>query len=86
MYLRQVLTIAAKDLRAEMRTRESLYASFSFMLTILVLFSFAFDPENLDINIQAIATSEIKVSCLIASKYTELAVRALHDGFGLAGK
>jgi aspartate kinase len=35
------------------------------------------------INIQAISTSEIKVSCLIASKYTELAVRALHDGFGL---
>ncbi|MDP9150307.1 MAG: ACT domain-containing protein, partial [Myxococcota bacterium] len=35
------------------------------------------------INIQAIATSEIKVSCLVASKYTELAVRALHDGFGL---
>ena len=35
------------------------------------------------INIQAIATSEIKVSCLIAAKYTELAVRALHDGFGL---
>jgi aspartate kinase len=37
------------------------------------------------INIQAIATSEIKVSCLVAAKYTELAVRALHDGFGLAG-
>ncbi len=35
------------------------------------------------INIQAISTSEIKVSCLIASRYTELAVRALHDGFGL---
>jgi aspartate kinase len=35
------------------------------------------------INIQAIATSEIKVSCLVAAKYTELAVRALHDGFGL---
>ena len=35
------------------------------------------------INIQAISTSEIKVSCLIASKYTELAVRTLHDGFGL---
>jgi aspartate kinase len=35
------------------------------------------------INIQAIATSEIRVSCLVASKYTELAVRALHDGFGL---
>ncbi len=37
------------------------------------------------INIQAISTSEIKVSCLVAAKYTELAVRALHDGFGLAG-
>jgi aspartate kinase len=35
------------------------------------------------INIQAISTSEIKVSCLVASKYAELAVRALHDGFGL---
>jgi aspartate kinase len=36
------------------------------------------------INIQAISTSEIKVSCLVAQKYTELAVRALHDGFGLS--
>jgi aspartate kinase len=39
---------------------------------------------NEGINIQAIATSEIKVSCLVAAKYTELAVRSLHDGFGLA--
>jgi aspartate kinase len=38
---------------------------------------------NEGINIQAIATSEIKVSCLVASKYTELAVRSLHDGFAL---
>jgi len=36
------------------------------------------------INIQAISTSEIKVSCLIPAKYTELAVRTLHDGFGLS--
>jgi aspartate kinase len=36
------------------------------------------------INIQAISTSEIKISCLVAAKYTELAVRVLHDGFGLA--
>ncbi len=40
---------------------------------------------NERINIQAIATSEIKISCLVAAKYTELAVRALHDGFGLGG-
>jgi aspartate kinase len=38
------------------------------------------------INIQAISTSEIKISCLVASKYTELAVRALHDGFGLGAE
>jgi len=36
------------------------------------------------INIQAISTSEIKISCLIHAKYTELAVRALHDAFGLS--
>jgi aspartate kinase len=35
------------------------------------------------INISAISTSEIKVSCIIDQKYTELAVRTLHDGFGL---
>ncbi len=36
-----------------------------------------------NINIQAISTSEIKVSCLVATKYTELAVRALHEAFEL---
>jgi len=35
------------------------------------------------INIQMISTSEIKVSCVIDSKYTELAVRVLHDAFNL---
>ena len=35
------------------------------------------------VNIQAITTSEIKTSCLIRAKYAELAVRVLHDGFGL---
>ncbi len=35
------------------------------------------------INIQMISTSEIKVSCVVELKYTELAVMALHDAFGL---
>ncbi|MCV0368320.1 aspartate kinase [Filomicrobium sp.] len=35
------------------------------------------------INILAISTSEIKVSVLINSDYAELAVRTLHEGFGL---
>jgi aspartate kinase len=35
------------------------------------------------INILMISTSEIKISCVIDEKYTELAVRALHEEFGL---
>jgi aspartate kinase len=35
------------------------------------------------INIMMISTSEIKISCVIEEKYTELAVRALHDAFEL---
>ena len=35
------------------------------------------------INIQVISTSEIKVSVLVAAKYTELAVRALHTAYRL---
>lgn len=38
------------------------------------------------INIQMISTSEIKVSVVVDAKYTELAVRVLHDAFGLSGK
>jgi aspartate kinase len=39
------------------------------------------------INIQMISTSEIAISCVIEDKYTELAVRALHEAFevGRAG-
>ena len=35
------------------------------------------------INIQMISTSEIKISCVVDVKYTELAVRVLHDAFEL---
>lgn len=41
----------------------------------------ALAAEN--INIIMIATSEIRVSCVIEEKYAELAVRALHSAFGL---
>jgi aspartate kinase len=36
------------------------------------------------VNIHMISTSEIAVSCVIEDKYTELAVRALHETFELA--
>jgi len=35
------------------------------------------------INILIISTSEIKISCLVEEKYAELAVRVLHEAFGL---
>jgi len=41
----------------------------------------ALHDEN--INILMISTSEIKITCLIEEKYTELAVRTLHDAFEL---
>lgn len=41
----------------------------------------ALRDEN--INILMISTSEIKITCLIEEKYTELAVRTLHHAFGL---
>jgi len=42
--------------------------------------------SNESINIMMISTSEIKISCIIKRKYTELAVTALHDAFGLEKK
>jgi heme exporter protein B len=45
-FLRLTLVVLFKDLRAELRTKEAINASFAFALVILVLFSFAFDPEE----------------------------------------
>ena len=45
-FLRQTWTIAAKDLRSEIRTKETINASLSFAVVILLLFSFAFDPTS----------------------------------------
>ncbi|MDN5863050.1 MAG: aspartate kinase [Salinisphaera sp.] len=44
------------------------------------MFKALFD-EN--VNIRMISTTEIKISIVLESKYLELAVRALHDAFGL---
>lgn len=45
-FFRSTLSIAAKDLRSEIRTKEAFNASLSFSVVILVLFSFAFDPTS----------------------------------------
>jgi heme exporter protein B len=43
-FIRQTLTIASKDLKAEIRSKETVNASLSFAIVILLLFSFAFEP------------------------------------------
>jgi heme exporter protein B len=45
-FLRLVSVVMVKDLRAELRTKEAVNASLSFALVVLVLFSFAFDPDE----------------------------------------
>ncbi len=45
-FLSQTLTVAAKDLRSEFRTKESLNAAAAFAIVILLLFSFAIDPNG----------------------------------------
>ncbi|HXS98221.1 MAG TPA: heme exporter protein CcmB [Candidatus Limnocylindrales bacterium] len=42
-FFRLVGVVAVKDLRAELRTKEAINASFGFALVILILFSFAFE-------------------------------------------
>jgi heme exporter protein B len=44
-FFRQAFAIAGKDLRSEVRSKETVNASLSFALVILLLFSFAFDPS-----------------------------------------
>jgi heme exporter protein B len=46
VFFRQAWTIASKDLRSELRTKEAWNASIAFSVVILVLFSFAFDPSS----------------------------------------
>ena len=45
-FLTQVLTIAAKDVRAELRSREAVSGSLVFALLVVVIFNFAFNLEG----------------------------------------
>ena len=45
-FLRQAMVIAAKDLRAEIRTKEAINASIAFAIVILLILSFAFDSSE----------------------------------------
>ncbi len=89
--LNKTLTILEK-LKSELSYRELLFDNAVSKISVIgvgmrnhsgiaaITFS-TLQKEN--INIMIISTSEIKISCLIEEKYTELAIRALHEAFGL---
>ncbi|MDZ4797249.1 MAG: heme exporter protein CcmB [Bryobacteraceae bacterium] len=52
-FFRQSFTITMKDLRSEIRGKETINASLSFSIVILLLFSFAFDPDSEQIQAMA---------------------------------
>jgi len=84
----EIVRDVAKGIGAEKVTGEKGIAKISIvgagMRTHAGVASTMFDIlSRHGINILMISTSEIKVSCVIEEKYTELAVRALHEGFGL---
>ncbi len=49
-FFRQVGAIIAKDLTAELRTKENLSAMLVFSLLVLVIFNFAFELKGVDMN------------------------------------
>lgn len=49
-FLRQVWAIIAKDLTAELRTKENLSAMLVFSLLVLVIFNFAFELKGVEMN------------------------------------
>src|SRR5580693_86730 len=42
----QILTIALKDLRSELRGKEAINASMAFSVVVLLILNFAFDPSS----------------------------------------
>jgi aspartate kinase len=80
------------SIREEMGTEEVLYDKNVCKISVIGVgmrnhsgvASKAFKALREDnINILMISTSEIKITCLIEEKYTELAIRTLHNTFGL---
>ncbi len=58
-------TVAAKDLRCEMRDRQVLNAAISFALVVLLMFSFTFDP-NTNVEVRSLSGGLLWVVYLFA--------------------
>ena len=85
-YAKEIVEKIAKDIGAEKVLMDSNVAKISIVgLGMRSAYGVAGKMFEIlakhNINIKAISTSEIRISCLIDRKYTELAVRALHEAF-----
>ncbi len=86
--VKRLITRAAKDVGADKVEVDDNVAKVSVIGVGMISHSGvaakifeALFKEN--INIMMISTSEIKVSCIVEAKYTQLAVTAIHEAFGL---
>lgn len=62
-FVRQILTIAGKDLRLELRSRERLVSMMTFAVLVAVVFSFSIDPA---VEPRAVAGAMLWVTILFA--------------------
>ncbi len=86
--VKEILEIAAKDVGAERVEYDENISKISIVGVGMRSYAGAASRmftalANERINIMMISTSEIKISCVIEAKYTELAVTVLHDTFEL---
>jgi len=64
---RASLTLCAKDLRQELRTRESFTAAFFFALLIQLVFGFAFDFQDLGLGFQDVGAGVLWITLTFSS-------------------
>ncbi len=64
-FLADAWTVAVKDLRCELRERQVVNAAVSFALTVLLMFSFTFDP-NTNVEVRSLSGSLLWVVYLFA--------------------
>ncbi len=82
--LRAILTVVAKDLRGELRTREALTSTVVFSLLVLLVFNFGFEPGTRDVRLigAGVLWSAILFAAVLAMNRLLLNER---DGGGLEG-
>ena len=82
--VRSILTVVAKDLRGELRTKEALTSTVVFALLVLLVFNFGFEPGTRDVRVvgSGILWSALLFAAVLAMNRLLLNER---EGGGLEG-